>query len=366
MVTGGVSPHFGLDATVRLAAGRLPALLAPRESVALCADHVASIPASLTDWLYFEVRLDPRSVVAVDLSLRVQAAQREGLRRAVPSSLLGNEPLRSLATWWASPGGGATISQLWLECDQPRSVRPADAAHGPRPPGVFAALSAAARAPETESRCAAVNSVLPHLLGELPGTALSSAVDRAIRALPLTAEVMYVGFFRGRARRAVRLTVTRLHQRECVAFLTRIGWPGNASAFAAELSSLTRFAPDSMGTVCLNLDITAEGVLPRLGLEFAFSRKPQRFGGLPHRPFFDDLVREGVVDRSRCDALVAWPGVSRATLAHQVWPSVAFRCVNHVKLVYEPAEPWLCKAYLAWAHGPMHAATRISQIEQPV
>jgi hypothetical protein len=342
------SPFFGLDASIRLAGRDLPPALADPHTVGRIASRLSGIPAALSDWLYFEVRLDAQRTAEVDVSARIQRTQRQDLLDAT-AFRTANSPLPGLAVWWNTPRGNALISQLWLEFDAPEYQSTAGST-APIP-GIFIECSAAERLhPSAQVRTRAVLDMVPSLRGAAMSAALVRQLDQAVRALPAHADVMYVGHFAGRSSPAIRLSVMRLNAHEVLPYLERIGWRYDSEAFAAMLSVAMRHKDGPRPLSVLNIDITAEGIAPRLGLEFALSRPPQWRGALPDAAFLDDLVTLGAIAPVCRAALAQWPGAARTALSHELWPSIAARCVNHIKLVHVPGTPVSAKAYLSWTH----------------
>ncbi|MCC7054301.1 MAG: hypothetical protein IT355_13625 [Gemmatimonadaceae bacterium] len=354
-------PFFGLDASVQHAARRLPAILAPSAAIREAAARFAEMPAALSNWLYFEVRLDERHSAQVDVSTRIRRPQRD-LLLTTPVLQEHESPVPGLARWWGDASTGSRIiSQLWLEFDVPVPIPSA-----PPPvsslPGIFIELTAAARLDDAPAvRCAALLQTLPHLLGHEPPPALIRAVTRAVGALPPHADVMYVGSFAGRHADTVRLCAMRMADADIEPYLRRIGWPGDAAAVGAEIDTVCARKGGVPRVGVLNIDVSVDGVRPRLGLELPLPRAPQYRGALPDGDFLDDLVARRIVGAAYRDALRRWPGAERIAMTHELWPSVAARCVNHLKLIHVPGEPLAAKAYLAWTHLPAGSGVPAAQ-----
>ena len=153
-------------------------------------------------------------------------------------------------------------------------------------------------------------------------------VERVCEALPDAALVVQAGVLPGRQQRAVRLVVHRIDASELPGLLDRLRWPGPA-ATALSVTAATNDLTSS-GAV-LSLDVSANGVSPRLGLELF--RPVQRFsidrtGWLP--------MIERLTDRRWCvpakaEGLRAWPRTERVLGPHGAYR--VYQYINHIKAV---------------------------------
>jgi hypothetical protein len=84
-------------------------------------------------------------------------------------------------------------------------------------------------------------------------------------------------------------------------------------------------------------------------------RRSQAHGRLAESRFLELLARNGWARREKIDALASWPGVQRVRLPHLLWPSLAVRRINHVKIVMD-SPGVIAKAYLV--AGEQCATTR--------
>ena len=90
------------------------------------------------------------------------------------------------------------------------------------------------------------------------------AVGSVFAALPPGGQVGQIGAMPGRALRAVRLIVDGVDAEDVPDLLERLGWPGHASDAMAVLDEIGNVAP----LFRLSLDVSVDGLSPRLGLEF--------------------------------------------------------------------------------------------------
>lgn len=337
-----------LSKTLEAIAPCVPAELVSAGALSRLLGACWSLPGALTHGLYLECRLsaDPN----VDLVLNVDelgCAILSGTSPAIRLPLsLWEHPywgeVRNLCARWGDPNSplAAWIQRVWLEFDAV-SGRGKDAAIPF--PGVFLKLGAPG---------GAWDGAMEEVLASLPGISPPRATIRAIRqcwaALPDGAHVAYLGSFAPRGTQAVRLCVVGLPEPALPAYLHGVGWPGDTGALETHLRELA--APGGRrlhgGPGMLHLDVRADGVQPRIGLEYVLERGCQIRGTLLETEFLDNLVHLGLCTPAKRDALPAWPGYSFEELPHELWPSLVKRRVNHVKVVYEEGRPPKAKAYL--------------------
>ena len=131
-------------------------------------------------------------------------------------------------------------------------------------PGVFLKLLPPAEAGDA-MRLGTFTAALADAVGWLGGAGERSVVERVFNALPPGGRVSFLGGFPGRAVRAVRVMVEGLEEANVRSFLQRLDWRGPVNAVPELLSELRDVVfPNDFQ---LAIDVIAEGVLPRLGLE---------------------------------------------------------------------------------------------------
>lgn len=326
----------------------VPGVLAVGEALERLAWSSETVPAALTRGVYLECRLsaDARVDLVVQVGDRGRAIL-SGANRAIrlPRRLRAHshwEQVRRLCARWADPDAplASCLRGMWLEFDAPDTD--ADTAAVPLP-GVFLKLVESAQAAP-----AALEEVLSSLPGLSPAPTLVRRLRRCIGELPPGAHVSYLGSFAPRGTDAVRVCMVGLPEDAISAYLARVEWPGDPHALGDLLATVgavdgRRLHP---GPGMLHLDVGGDGVQPRIGLEYVLERGGQIRGRLHETEFLDRLVELGLCTAAKRDGLLAWPGYSFEDFAHELWPSLVKRRVNHVKLVYEPGRPPEAKAYL--------------------
>ena len=166
--------------------------------------------------------------------------------------------------------------------------------------------------------------------GWTPDEAILQQMLRVCRALPPIGAVSQAGILPGRTKRAIRLIISTGSCGDAIEVLERLRWPGSpteAAAVCESLSGLTRPG------VSLSVDVTAQGVSPRLGMEF---HRPVEWHHLDRAGWgllIDRLEERGWCLPEKARGLKDWPRVE------QVFDEVAVyrvhQSINHVKVVVD-------------------------------
>ncbi|MCY4513937.1 MAG: hypothetical protein OXC69_02180 [Candidatus Tectomicrobia bacterium] len=170
------------------------------------------------------------------------------------------------------------------------------------------------------------------------------AVERVYAALPPGSQVGQIGAMPGRALRAIRLIVDGVEEEEVRDFLGRLGWPGQTGQVVSALDEMGDVAP----VFRLSLDVSADGLSPRLGLEYYPAGERRGFdhwlttGRSAWRPIFERLeaLRWGQPDKAR--GLLDFTGLDKLFGERGVF--ILYRGINHVKVTIE-ADDVQAKAY---------------------
>ena len=170
------------------------------------------------------------------------------------------------------------------------------------------------------------------------------AVERAFAALPPGGRVGQMGAMPGRGLRAIRLIVDGVEAAAVPGCLGRLGWPGQACRSMAVL--------DEMGDVAsvfrLSLDVSVDGLSPRLGLEFYPPREEKDVdhwlttGRSDWRPIIERLVARQWCQPEKARGLLDFPGLDK--LFDESGVLLLYRGINHVKVTIE-ADDLSAKAY---------------------
>ena len=211
------------------------------------------------------------------------------------------------------------------------------------PPGVFFSPRDSApgsRDGVTEHRdTAGLLQALADTVGWSGPGAVRPTVDRIVAALPETALVFQAGAMPGRSPQAFRILLWGVTQPEVPALLERLQWPGSAAAAAAVLAAVE----DLIAYLAVGLEVTAQGIGPRLGLELYrpvrwFDADPQGWN-----PLIDRITEQGWCRPEKAAGLRRWPGVERLLGERSFY--VVRQGISYFKAVVAPGAPTVAKAY---------------------
>ena len=198
----------------------------------------------------------------------------------------------------------------------------------------------------------------PQSLGRLAGS-LASAVGRTedeeevaalrslVAGLPPPGRLIWIGAMPAREPRMLRALIQDFGPDDLADSLKQIGWPGSADSVLAVLD-VTKDLFTGLG---VQLDISAGGLLPRLGLEVypPTERQSREFGagatatsGHFWRALLTSLEEVGWSLPLKSRGLLAFPG------KEYVFSDGIFEVrkeINHVKISVEEGQPHTAKAY---------------------
>ncbi len=190
----------------------------------------------------------------------------------------------------------------------------------------------------------ALAATLASAVGWMEDTDHARAVERALAALPPGGRVGQIGAMPGRAPRAIRLIVDNVEAKEVPDCLGRLGWPGQAGKAMAVLADMGDVTPQFR----LSLDVSVDGMLPRLGLELyppgeSEGKDPWLTTGRgAWRPVVDRLEALEMVSADKARGLRDFPGLDQ--LFDERGVLFLYRGINHVKVTIE-ADAVQAKAY---------------------
>lgn len=289
-----------------------------------------------------EVRLDgdPR----VDLSVCVQA--NGAARGALVDALEGSDAPARSPGWrrvlsflrsWANPDSPLhePVHALWLEFD----------VHGVGPPEPFLLFSLDGDwlYPDGTADADQLADVVCEGLDRLAeGLAplVRGAVERCVHGLPRYAQLRHAAVRPMPAGAVVRL-IARMPWRRMPATLAALGWPGDPIELDGLLEQLCHDTP----VVPVNLDLTADGLGPRLGIELVRAGAPRT--SAQWQRVFGVLESLGACKPERSAEISDWGGERLGTAL-----GPGRLCVRRdlmVKAVYQTGAPLAAKAYLAFA-----------------
>jgi len=217
---------------------------------------------------------------------------------------------------------------------------------------------------QASDRLAALDKAIDILWGEPLSVAVRRGLVRCIKELPVQAAFSSAGVMFSRRWRGIRLDLVDLPRESLPEYLEAAGWPGELGA----IREILQWLPSFIHEVHLAIDV-GETVLPKLGIECHLYGGSAQTDTQSWGEIIRLLVERGLCLPSKGDALLGWIGHSRERSSTTAWPedlrrmsqalgpnvlSVLTRTINHMKLVYQPAQPLEAKAYIAlqqtWLH----------------
>ena len=171
-----------------------------------------------------------------------------------------------------------------------------------------------------------------------------AAVHSLVAELSPPARLAQVGAMPGREPRMVRIMIAGLDAAGMTGSLRKVGWPGPMRAVEAALD-IVKDLPVRFG---MQLEVNAQGLLPRLGLEiFVPPERPRGVEtgaarGASWRSLLTVLEQAGCALPRKSRGLLAFPGFDHV-LDDGIF---AVRTdINHVKISIEEDRPFTAKSY---------------------
>ena len=180
-----------------------------------------------------------------------------------------------------------------------------------------------------------------------PDAVETRRMEEAVAALTKSGlELSNAGVLPGRAERAVRLVAVSFDSAKVSETMKRLQWNGDLSRVDAVLSDFEGLASSRIG---IDIDITSEGVSPRMGLEFTrMAERPDPFEDFQldragWKLIIDQLEEKGWCLPDKADGLREWPRIEIIFGRDGVYQ--ARQVISHVKVVIDP-EVIYSKAYV--------------------
>ena len=315
------------------------------------------LPASV---LGLEFRLDDREPNA-DLLLglvpgsRAEEAHIRRGRDARPGS-----PEAVLANYFARVRGAEfpeaeLITRTILEYDVGRV---ASDGRWP-PPAVFQGLKdrsspdSGIRDPEVAGRIA---SAIRCAVGRADDAQEIAGIREVVAALPPDGRLAWLGVMPGRNPRMIRALIHGLDADGLVDSLQRIGWQGQTETVSGVLNVID----DQFARLAIQLEVSAQGVLPRLGIEVYVLPKQSSDGfadwstaANPElwRPALSRLEDAGWCLPLKMKSLLTFPG-REYVIDDGIF--LVHKGINHVKISIETGQPCTAKAYVGMFFLPVN------------
>jgi hypothetical protein len=170
---------------------------------------------------------------------------------------------------------------------------------------------------------------------------LQSVVD----SLPGQAQLFQIGMMASRTLPVVRVCVNRLPARDVPDWLNELNWCGDTAALAGILDALDPL----LHTMAIDLDLTAEGVAKRIGLECYMDWSNEQSD--QWLPLLDYTEHLNLCVPSKCSGILEFPG-HKGSFTNQpqqcrgiVYPML-IRNIHHLKFSILADRILEAKAYL--------------------
>ena len=267
----------------------------------------------------------PRSALA-----RHYIRRGEGAPPRSPAAALGGYLSRLGQAGSALRSG---IAGMMLEYDLVAPPAGAEPAGPQAEPGIFLKPPPAAAAASNDHPAAAAVAALTGAVGWTDAGREQRAAAQALAALPPRARVAQIGAMPSRRPRAVRLVLEDIERGELAGLLER--W-GRRAALGPAAEALSHFE-EVLPRFRLAVDVTAAGLLPRLGVELyhagSWGDGPDgwlRTGRRDWRPALERLTQRGWCLPAKAQGLLEWCAFDRMFDRRGVF--LVYKGINHVKL----------------------------------
>ena len=250
-------------------------------------------------------------------------------RRARPGSVA-----KSLGCFFARATGRETSSG-WFESAMLEYDIAGTLPGSPADPGLFVRLVHGEPRRPPLPPPASLAAKLASAVGWTEDADEERAVERAFAALPPGGRVGQIGAMPGRALRAIRLIVDGVETKAVPDCLGRLGWPGPADKAVAVLADMGDVTPQFR----LSLDVSVDGLSPRLGLELYPPGVPEgkdpwlTTGRSTWRPVVARLEALQLCQPDKAQGLLDFPGLDR--LFNEKGILFLYRGIDHVKITIE-------------------------------
>lgn len=346
-------------AALRKLRSLVPVALVGECELEVVAQRVDDLPASV---LGFELRLGhpaPRADCLLGLmpgSAAEQAHCRRGLRARPDSreAAFAHHLARIRETGFP---GSVQLKATILEFDVP--TIPDEA---PLPaPGVFqgwwlpASRNSGIRDPQVAGSIAAA---IGAAVGRTEDAREVAAVRKAVASLPPGGRLTWIGAMPDRQPRATRLLFRGFEVASLSAGLEAMGWSGPGETVATVIDCLE----GHFGRLAIQLEVSARGVLPGLGLEvYVLEEDPAGGAGADWAAAPNPALWRATISRlqdagwclpEKAAALLSFPG--REFIFHES-VFLAHKGINHIKISIDECGRCTAKAYVGMQLRPVGA-----------
>ncbi len=315
-----------------------------------CADALPS--EALASRCGFEFRLGSETPDS-DLFVTMVPGEAMALHVAAEGRRAAPGPKRALAEFAgmysdADSGLQESITGVMLEYDLVAAM-PTPAGS----PGLFFQLPLAEIGRKPDGRSSLPTETLCRAVGWRSCAAERQAVRSVLDRLPDRCVIRHIGAFPGRNPRTVRLLIQGFGREELENILAKAKWNGPVDAAIAVVDALV----DVLPWFRLAADVTAQGLQPRLGMEFYL--RPRTDSSHDHwlatgrgdwRPVASRLAECGWCVPAKARGLGDWCALDR--FYDRSGMNLVYKGINHIKVSLDGGRP-SAKAYAGMIWGPV-------------
>ena len=202
--------------------------------------------------------------------------------------------------------------------------------HGP--PGVFITNRNAPDGPSVRIHDEPVNLVaaLESAAGWHRDAVDWGQIERVWAAVGSSGLVKHAAVMPSRAPRAIRLIIQGVGPGDIAVMLERLQWSGDPLLAASALADLAGLVNPQPG---ISIDVAAQSVSPRLGLELFRPVEGHRTDPAGWRTLADRLVENEWCLPDKADGLADWPGIEMVFGENGLYKVV--QTISHIKLVID-------------------------------
>jgi len=342
--------NFNMNGIFEELLPHLPGVLASSDALAGIRAVNERLPAGLTTRGGIECHLGISEAKADwQLCINGEECGRDMIAGKLPTADLDNSlfddrrwrQIRIFVKNWADPSTefNEKIRHIWLEFDQDNMKDRAPV------PGVFFNVMNPSQSPPGASMKPGggngygwVADAVRQLQSEPLRKEINDRLQSCFDALPDGSEVDYAASMISRNQDAARIVIS-LGREVLQDYLAGIEYAGSIQEVMELTEEMGQFA-----RLRYIFDI-ADTVLPKVGIECFIDDKQGNNKAASER-FLEHLVARSLCIPEKRDALLSWPGHTRAFLPNELWPCYIFRGISHVKILCRNKRPLEAKGYL--------------------
>lgn len=266
-----------------------------------------------------------------DISFRVLAEEAPAMIQAFSSPAFDKmaeddswQRLISFCRGWP-----AEVEEVWIEMDQ-------TAYEQPLPPPCFFYDGSGVHPRRGMYQPLLRPSLLMLLDNPVVGK-MENTLLRTLSSLPEEVTVFQMGTMLARHQDRLRLFTTEMSWEQAMTWTKDLQWKGTPPDVAS-LNNLTKHHSD--GRFILDVDVTEEGVNPKLGINFGVT-SPENL-----HAFLENLIKEGLCTQEKKEILLSWKGTRGQFMGKEAGYCALINRISHFKVTQQEGQPLTAKVYL--------------------